>query len=139
MDSVNSQLESYLFPLLESSVLHLLLDLAHHLFDTTRMDSSILDQALNRQSGNFSAQRVEAVAGMTAEEAKNALIQSIKEQALGDAAMLAKRLEEEARETASREARMFLPSLPMIRPFISSEGRSTTETVDSTTCSAAQR
>ena len=52
--------------------------------------------------------RLEAVAGMTAEEAKNALIQSIKEQALGDAAMLAKRLEEEARESAAREARKVL-------------------------------
>jgi len=52
--------------------------------------------------------RLEAVAGMTADEAKNALIQSIKEQALGDAAMLAKRIEEEARETAAREARKVL-------------------------------
>ena len=52
--------------------------------------------------------RLEAVAGMTAEEAKNVLIQSIREQALGDAAMLAKRLEDEARETASREARKVL-------------------------------
>ena len=33
--------------------------------------------------------------------------------------------------------RIFLPSLPMIRPFISSLGRFTTETVDSVVCSAA--
>ena len=31
--------------------------------------------------------------------------------------------------------RIFLPSLPIILPFISSFGRETTETVDSTTCS----
>ena len=52
--------------------------------------------------------RLEAVAGMTAEEAKKVLIQSIEEQALTDAAMLAKRIEEEARENAGREARKVL-------------------------------
>ncbi len=40
---------------------------------------------------------------------------------------------------AISKARMFRPSRPMIRPFMSSEGRSTTETVVSTTCSAADR
>ncbi len=40
---------------------------------------------------------------------------------------------------AISRARMFRPSRPMIRPFMSSEGRSTTETVVSTTCSAAVR
>ena len=40
---------------------------------------------------------------------------------------------------ATSRARMFRPSRPMIRPFMSSLGRSTTETVDSTTCSAADR
>lgn len=49
--------------------------------------------------------RLEAVAGMTAEEAKKVLIKSIENEALHDAALLAKRIEEEAREKAEREAR----------------------------------
>ena len=40
---------------------------------------------------------------------------------------------------AISRARMLRPSRPMIRPFMSSDGRSTTETVVSTTCSAAER
>ncbi|MDA2926227.1 ribonuclease Y [Acidobacteria bacterium AH-259-G07] len=52
--------------------------------------------------------QLEAVAGMTAEEAKKVLIKSIEGQALHDAAMLAKRIEDEARENAQREARKIL-------------------------------
>src|SRR4030095_13675323 len=40
---------------------------------------------------------------------------------------------------ASSSARMFRPSRPMMRPFRSSLGRSTTETVVSIACSAALR
>ena len=40
---------------------------------------------------------------------------------------------------ASSSARMLRPSRPMMRPFKSSLGRSTTETVVSTACSAAER
>lgn len=49
--------------------------------------------------------RLEAVAGMTAEEAKKSLVQSIRQEALREAAHLAKRLEDEAREKADMEAR----------------------------------
>lgn len=49
--------------------------------------------------------RLEAVAGMTSEEAKRSLIQSIQEDAMKDAAMLVKKLEDEAREKAEVEAR----------------------------------
>lgn len=49
--------------------------------------------------------RLEAVAGMTSEEAKKVLMKAIENEALHDAAMLAKRIEEEARERAEREAR----------------------------------
>ena len=52
--------------------------------------------------------RLESVAGMTAEEAKKSLIQSIEQDAFHDAAMLAKRIEDEAREKAGREARKVL-------------------------------
>ena len=37
------------------------------------------------------------------------------------------------------KARMFRPSRPMIRPFISSPGRCRTETTDSLVCSLATR
>src|SRR5512141_1248561 len=40
---------------------------------------------------------------------------------------------------AASTARMFRPSRPMIRPFMSSDGRSRTDTVVSTTCSDAMR
>lgn len=53
-------------------------------------------------------QRLEAVAGMTTEEAKKVLIQSIERDALHDAAMLAKRIEDEAREKAEMEARKII-------------------------------
>ncbi|MGH9339960.1 MAG: ribonuclease Y [Acidobacteriota bacterium] len=52
--------------------------------------------------------RLEAVAGMTAEEAKRILIKSVEEQAVHDSAMLAKRIEEEAREKAEQEARKII-------------------------------
>ena len=52
-----------------------------------------LEEVLGEQ-----VRRLESVAGMTAEEAKKVLLQSIEEQAHHDAAMLAKRIEEEARE-----------------------------------------
>lgn len=52
--------------------------------------------------------QLEAVAGMTAEEAKKSLIQSLENEALRDAAMLAKRIEDEAREKAEIEARKII-------------------------------
>ena len=52
--------------------------------------------------------RLESVAGMTAEEAKKNLMIAIEKTAYHDAAMMAKRVEEEAREKAGREARKVL-------------------------------
>ncbi len=52
--------------------------------------------------------RLEAVAGMTCEEAKKTVIRSIEEEARRDAAMLAKRIEDEAREKADLEARKII-------------------------------
>ena len=49
--------------------------------------------------------QLELVAGLTAEEAKKSLMQAIEADAMRDAAMLAKRLEEESRERAEIEAR----------------------------------
>ena len=53
-------------------------------------------------------QRLESVSGMTAEEAKKILIKSVEEQAIRDGAMVAKRIEDEAKEKADREARKIL-------------------------------
>jgi ribonuclease Y len=50
-------------------------------------------------------ERLESVAGMTADEAKKALIQSVENDAMRDAALLVKRIEENAREKADVEAR----------------------------------
>ncbi len=52
--------------------------------------------------------RLESVAGMTAEEAKRNLMEAIEKSAYHDAAMMAKRVEDEAREKAGREARKVL-------------------------------
>lgn len=49
--------------------------------------------------------RLEGVAGLTSEEAKRVLLTSMEQEARRDAALLAKRIEEEAREKAEREAR----------------------------------
>ena len=50
-------------------------------------------------------QRLESLAGITAEEAKRRLSSAIKEEARGDAALLARRIEDEAREKAEITAR----------------------------------
>lgn len=52
--------------------------------------------------------QLESIAGMTAEEAKKKLLDAIEESAHHDAAMLAKRVEDEAREKSGREARKVL-------------------------------
>ncbi len=52
--------------------------------------------------------RLESVAGMTAEEAKKHLFKASEKDAFHDAAMMAKRIEEEAREKAGMEARKVL-------------------------------
>ncbi|MFZ0430980.1 MAG: ribonuclease Y [Acidobacteriota bacterium] len=52
--------------------------------------------------------QLEMVAGLTAEEAKKSLMQAIEADAMRDAAMLAKRLEEEARERSEIEARKII-------------------------------
>ncbi|HUG43551.1 MAG TPA: ribonuclease Y [Acidobacteriota bacterium] len=65
---------------------------------------SALEEELQRARAE-QLQRLEAVAGMTTEEAKKILIQSIERDAMHDAAMLAKRIEDEAREKAEMEAR----------------------------------
>ena len=62
-----------------------------------------LDELIEDQT-----RRLESVAGMTAEEAKKNLMQAIEKNAYHDAAMLAKRVEDEAREKAGREARKVL-------------------------------
>ncbi len=49
--------------------------------------------------------RLESVAGLTVEEAKEILIKKVEEDARHDAALLAKRIEEEARQKAEIEAR----------------------------------
>ena len=52
--------------------------------------------------------RLESVAGMTAEEAKRNLMEAIEKSAYHDSAMMAKRVEDEAREKAGTEARKVL-------------------------------
>ncbi len=52
--------------------------------------------------------QLELVAGLTAEEAKKSLMQAIQSDAMRDAAMLAKRIEEESRERAEVEARKII-------------------------------
>jgi ribonucrease Y len=52
--------------------------------------------------------RLEVAAGMTADEAKRHLIKAVEGEALREAAIIAKKIEEEAREGAEREARKII-------------------------------
>jgi len=52
--------------------------------------------------------RLEALAGMSSEEAKRQLIKTVENEALREAAILAKRIEEDAHEKAEREARKII-------------------------------
>ncbi len=65
-----------------------------------RVAEDKLDEARAEQ-----IRRLESVAGLTVEEAKRQLIGSLEQDARRDAALLAKRIEEEARERSDREAR----------------------------------
>jgi ribonuclease Y len=62
-----------------------------------------LDELVQQQT-----RQLESVAGMTAEEAKRTLIQSMEHEAQREAAMLVKRIEDEARERAEIEARKII-------------------------------
>ncbi len=62
-----------------------------------------LGQALEEQR-----RRLEAIAGLTAEEAKRQLVAQMEEEARREAALIAMRLEEQARETARDKAREVL-------------------------------
>jgi ribonucrease Y len=52
--------------------------------------------------------RLEAAAGMTADEAKRHLVKAVEGEAMREAAIIAKRIEEEAREGAEKEARKII-------------------------------
>ncbi|MCX7888032.1 MAG: Rnase Y domain-containing protein, partial [Verrucomicrobiae bacterium] len=56
----------------------------------------------------LSRQELERIAGMTAEQARGALLQQLEDEVRADAANLARRLLENARETAEREARRLI-------------------------------
>ncbi len=62
-----------------------------------------LAQALDEQR-----RRLEAIAGLTAEEARRQLVAQMEEEARREAALIAMRLEEQARETAREKAREIL-------------------------------
>ncbi len=67
--------------------------------DVTEKESQ-MEQLIEEQT-----RRLEAVAGMTAEEAKKTLVDSFQMEARHEATFLVKRIEEEARQNADREAR----------------------------------
>jgi ribonuclease Y len=52
--------------------------------------------------------RLEAVSGMTSEEAKRALLENLEREVAQDSAVLIRRLESEARETAAKKARQII-------------------------------
>jgi ribonuclease Y len=66
-----------------------------------------LEEGLQRLIAEHT-QRLEDLSGMTSEEAKRSLIKSVEGEALHEAAILAKRIEEDARERAEREARKII-------------------------------
>jgi len=81
-------------------------ELDHRLRSVRKRETQVesLNQELE-QLREDQINRLEAVAGMTAEEAKKALIQSVESDAMRDAALLVKRLEEGAKEKAEIQAR----------------------------------
>ena len=66
-------------------------------------DDRRLQQIVDEQ-----VKRLEDVAGLTAEEAKKTLMKSIENNAIHEAALLARRIEDEAKENAEREARKII-------------------------------
>ncbi len=75
--------------------------------DKREQESRALREEL-QSSRQEQIRALEAVAGLTAEEARKMLVQSLQESARHDAAVLAKRIEEEARERAELEARKII-------------------------------
>lgn len=72
------------------------------------------DLALDEEKKSITKQKeeqtkiLERIAGMTAEEAKKVLIQTLEDDAKKEAAMLVKRIEQEARENADRKSKEIL-------------------------------
>lgn len=84
-------------------------DYQHRFRKLQHRESQIADKERQLQEViSEQTRRLESVAGMTAEEAKKVLIENIRNDAIHDAAMLAKRIEDEARENAQREARKII-------------------------------
>jgi ribonuclease Y len=77
-----------------------LLDKLRRREDQVTENESQMEQLLEERT-----RRLEAVAGMTAEEAKKTLVDSVQMEARHEATFLVKRIEEEARQSAEREAR----------------------------------
>ena len=98
-------------------VLDLGLGLVVHLLDPRRMDPAVLDQLDERQLGGLAA--------MPSKDESTT--------ACGVSSMM------KSTPVRCSSARMLRPSRPMIRPFMSSDGSSTSVTVVSAACVAATR
>ena len=118
MQIVQPELEGDGFAFLAHRLVGLVLDLLDDLLDARRVDAAVGDQPLDRLLARSR--------GGTGSKPDR---------------MIAPGVSSTIRSTpvASSSARMLRPSRPMMRPFRSSLGRSTTETVVSMACSAALR
>src|ERR1041385_3268371 len=89
--------------------------------DRRESELEVRDQGLGRRDAELSAKeaevsrlvaeeraKLEAVAGLTAEAARKLVVESVERTARAEAAGLAKRLEDEARESADRKAKKII-------------------------------
>jgi ribonucrease Y len=91
-------------------------DLARRERDTAQLERELVgrEKSLERRQGELDAaiaeerSKLEHVAGLTAQQAKDELLRVMELDARNDAAHLVKRLEDEARETAHKKAQMII-------------------------------
>src|SRR5690606_24292702 len=112
---VDAHFNNSLFSFFFDYALHFLAGLLHHLLNPGRVNPAVRNQPFQRQPGHFppdwsNPERITA-------SGVSSIIKSI--------------------PVRVSKARIFLPSRPIILPFISSLGNETTETVASATWSAA--
>ena len=117
VEIVQAELEGDRAALLAHLLVGFVLDLLDDLFDARRMNAAVGDQLLDRLLRDLAPIRIEA-----RQDDRAGVSSTIR-----------------STPVASSSARMLRPSRPMMRPLRSSLGRSTTETVVSMACSAAER
>ena len=117
VDAMHVRFKDGLLARLADLVVHLALGLIDHFLDARRMNAAVGDELFQRNSRNLTADGVKR----------------------GHDNGFRRIVDDEIDAGHRSSVRMLRPSRPMMRPFMSSFGRDTTETVVSATWSLAQR